>query len=157
MVDPGQDVDEAAIFHEGLELFNSGEWFEAHESWEDVWHMASGTKKSFYQGLIQCAVTIEHIRRGNPRGVRSVWTTCQEKFEGIEGVYMGVDVPKLLQQMRDVVQPILDLPAERFSPGLSRGQDLPVDWQRVPTIELRYDPFDAEAGRDAASDNDDGA
>ena len=63
-------TDEAKVFHEGIRLFNEGDWFEAHEIWEDIWHVASGPRKKFYQGLIQCAVTIEHVRRGNPRGVR---------------------------------------------------------------------------------------
>src|SRR5690606_20932959 len=67
------DHDEGAIFHEGIALFNEGEWFEAHESWEDIWHMAAGPRKLFYQGLIQCAVTLEHMRRGNPRGVVTVY------------------------------------------------------------------------------------
>ena len=71
--DQDSDFNEAAIFHEGLKLFNGQEWFDAHETWEDIWVMASGSRKLFYQGLIQCAVVLEHVRRGNPRGVRSVW------------------------------------------------------------------------------------
>ena len=141
MTAPSPDLDEAAIFHEGIALFNDGDWFEAHEVWEDIWHLATGERKRFYQGLIQCAVTIEHIRRGNPRGVRSVWATAQEKFQGIDGVYMGVNVPGLLADMKRTVDPILVMPAERFAPGQSRGQDLPVNWQAMPRIELAYDPF----------------
>ncbi len=87
---PAHADDEDRLFHEGLRLFNAGEWFEAHEVWEDIWHMASGQKKRFYQGLIQYAVTIEHIRRGNPRGVKCVYETCLTKFRGLPTVYMGV-------------------------------------------------------------------
>ena len=135
------DHDEARIFHEGLTLFNDGEWFEAHEVWEDIWRDASGAKKRFYQGLIQAAVVIEHVRRGNPRGVRSVFESCMTKFEGAHGVHMGVDVDRLRDELTAFVKPILDLPAERFAPDLSRGQELPVDLRQAPTIELAYDPF----------------
>jgi len=138
------DHDEAAIFHQGIALFNDGEWFDAHEEWEDIWVMASDQKKRFYQGLIQCAVTLEHIRRGNPRGVRSVWKSCVPKFDGITGIYMGIDVPKLLSDMRAVVDPILNLPASRFDPAIPRGQDLPFDPNKVPKIELLSDPFAGE-------------
>jgi predicted metal-dependent hydrolase len=135
------DHDEAQLFGEGLRLFNEGRWFDAHEEWEDAWHMAQGRKKKFYQGLIQAAVTIEHLRRGNPRGVRSVYATCLGKFDGLPDVYMGVPVKKLLADLEQTVRPTLDLPAGYFDPARPRGQKLPVDWQNVPKIQLEYDPF----------------
>ncbi len=129
--------EEAQLFREGIELFNEGEWFEAHEVWEDIWHMASGQKKLFYQGLIQVAVTIEHMRRGNPRGVVTVWQSAQTKFRGIRGVYMGVDVDALLAAVGAMVEPIRALPAEMFEPRRGRGLDLPVDLAQAPRIELQ--------------------
>jgi predicted metal-dependent hydrolase len=136
---------ERDFFLEGIALFNDGEFFEAHEIWEDAWHLASGPRKSFYQGLIQCAVTLEHVRRGNPRGVRSVWTTAQQKFAGLPSPYLGIDHVRLLAELRSFVQPVLDLPPGRFSPGLSRGQEMPVDLARAPRIELPPED-DAEGG-----------
>ena len=103
--------------------------------------MTSGQRKLFYQGLIQCAVTIEHIRRGNPRGVVTVYETAQTKFRGLPEVYMGVNVVRLLADMKRFVQPVLDLPKERFSPELSRGQEMPVDLAAAPKIQLEHDPF----------------
>ena len=134
--------DERRIFHEGVELFNRGHWFDAHEAWEDIWHIAAGEKKRFYQGLIQCAVTIEHIRRGNPRGVRSVYHTAIPKFTGLADIYMGIDLPHLLAGLERVVRPILDLPAEYFDPARPRGQTLPFEPKAAPQIKLLYDPFD---------------
>lgn len=135
------EPDEAQLFHEGVALFNDGQWFEAHEAWEDIWHLASGPKKRFYQGLIQCAVTLEHARRGNPRGVRSVWATCVPKFNGLNEVYLGINIGKLLNALGKVIEPVLQLPAAGFDPAIPRGQKLPIDWQQVPRIELEYDPF----------------
>ncbi len=133
--------DEPRLYREGIDLFNDGEWFEAHEVWEDIWHLAEGRRKKFYQGLIQCAVTLEHARRGNPRGVRSVWATCVPKFEGMEGAYLGIDVRRLIDGVGSVIQPVLDLPDRFFDPALPRGQVLPVDWAAVPKITLSHDPF----------------
>ncbi|HAI14716.1 MAG TPA: hypothetical protein DCM28_23625 [Phycisphaerales bacterium] len=139
---PDDTFDEAAIFHEGLRLFNEQEWFDAHETWEDIWVMASGPRKLFYQGLIQCAVVLEHVRRGNPRGVRSVWKTAQSKFVDLPDVYMGIDIRQLLKDEYHAIRRILDLPVERFNPRLGRGQDLPYDSLHAPTIELLADPFE---------------
>ena len=135
------DSQEARLFHDGIGLFNDREWFEAHETWEEVWHMASGRKKKFYQGLIQLAVTLEHVRRGNPRGVRSVWGTCVPKFDGLDDVYMGIPVRPLIDAVGQAIKPILDLPPSYFDASRPRGQDLPMDWELVPRIELEHDPF----------------
>ncbi len=134
-------TEEARLFHEGVHLFNTGEWFEAHEAWEGIWHMASGDRKRFYQGLIQCAVTIEHIRRGNPRGVLTVYKTAVPKFRGLPEVYMGVNIPRLLAGLERVVAPIRALPPAAFDPTRPRGQNLPLNRSQVPRIELEYDPF----------------
>lgn len=103
--------------------------------------MASGDRKRFYQGLIQCAVTIEHIRRGNPRGVLTVYKTAVPKFRGLPEVYMGVNIPRLLAGLERVVAPIRALPPAAFDPTRPRGQNLPLDRSHVPRIELEYDPF----------------
>lgn len=134
--------EESALFHKGIKLFNEGDWFEAHETWEDIWRMANDEKKRFYQGLIQAAVTIEHLRRGNPRGARSVHGTCLPKFKGLPAVYMGINIQKFLADFERAVRPTLDLPSSHFDPARPRGQELPVDWEKIPTIELEYDPFD---------------
>jgi len=136
-----EPVDEPACFHHGLHLYNTGEWFEAHEAWEDIWRPASGQWKAFYQGLIQVAVVIEHIRRGNPRGMRSVYETCLTKFEGLPPVFMGIHIPRLLESLAAFIAPVLALPAERFAAEAGRGQTMPVDLAKAPRIELEYDPF----------------
>lgn len=136
-----QPIDEAQAFHHGLHLHNTGEWFEAHEAWEDIWRPATGRKKAFYQGLIQVAVVIEHVRRGNPRGMKSVYESCLTKFEGLPEVYMGINIPQVLAALKAFITPILALPADRFAPEAGRGQALPVNLDNAPKITLEYDPF----------------
>ena len=41
----------------GIVLFNRGDFFEAHEVWEQLW-MEPGEDKKFFQGLIQAAVAL---------------------------------------------------------------------------------------------------
>lgn len=140
-MDADPDLDEARLFHEGVGLFNTGEWFDAHEAWEEIWRIADGRRKSFYQGLVQCAVVLEHVRRGNPRGVRSVWQTAERKFDGLPPVFMNLDVPGFLDQMRRAIAPILALPTEAFDPSRERGHKLPFDPTSTPRIVLDGDPF----------------
>jgi len=132
--------EEAAAFHEGIRLFNAGEWFEAHEVWEDVWHMAEGEKREFYQGLIQAAVMIEHARRHNPRGVRSLHDNCFKHLAHFTEPFMGIDIPAFLNDLDAFIRPILELPESRFAPDHPRDP-LPVQWDAAPRIQLLHDPF----------------
>src|SRR4029078_13519505 len=96
------------LYLEGIQLFNEHEYFDAHEAWEDVWHMAYGIKHDFYQGLIQCAVALEHYRRSNPRGVVSLFNSHRPKFAQGPPVFMGLDVTRFLADMHEALRPVAD-------------------------------------------------
>src|SRR5690242_18173751 len=126
---------EKKLYYDGIRLFNEHEFFEAHEVWEDAWHMAYGIKHDFYQGMIQCAVALEHYRRSNPRGVVSLYKSYQTKFVHVPPIFMGLDVGTFLERMRAVLQPVVEA-----NPLPERGQ-IELDASRAPRIELMYDPF----------------
>src|SRR5262245_56995320 len=70
---------EPARWHEcrpylhGLDLFNRGYYWEAHETWESVWHACgrAGQPADFLKGLIRLAAAGVKAREGRPEGVRS--------------------------------------------------------------------------------------
>jgi hypothetical protein len=128
--------EERKIYYDGIELFNTHEFFEAHEAWEDIWHMAFGTKFEFYQGMIQCAVALEHYRRSNPRGVVSLFKSYNVHFKDVPAVFMGLDVKDFLARMRHTLAPVLDA-----DPLLERGE-IELDSSQTPKISLLYDPFE---------------
>ncbi|MEO6437074.1 MAG: DUF309 domain-containing protein [Tepidisphaeraceae bacterium] len=127
---------EKKLYHAGIRLFNEHEFFEAHEVWEDIWHEAYGLKYEFYQGMIQCAVALEHYRRSNPRGVVSLYDSYRRHLKDIPDIFMGLDLKGFLAAMRDALSPVLDA-----DPLPQKGQ-IELDPARIPTIELKYDPFD---------------
>ena len=127
--------EERKLYLTGITLFNEHEFFEAHEVWEDAWHMAYGLKFEFYQGLIQCAVALEHYRRSNPRGVLSLYETYRRHFRDIPDIFMGLDVKSFLAAMHEALRPVLEA-----QPTPQKGQ-IQLDPARVPRIALQYDPF----------------
>jgi hypothetical protein len=56
----------------GSKLFNEHDFYQGHDEWEEVWRRASGSRRRLLHGLIQVAVGYEHLRRGNPKGMRSL-------------------------------------------------------------------------------------
>ena len=60
------------LFWRGVELFNSGEYFDAHEEWEELWSEFNLPDRFFIQGLIQTTVSFYHLSTGNLKGSRNL-------------------------------------------------------------------------------------
>ncbi|MBA3915218.1 MAG: DUF309 domain-containing protein [Acidobacteriales bacterium] len=99
---------ERAGFQQGIALFNHGDFFEAHEVWEDVWRAAPVPEKKFLQGLIQVAVAFVHYQRGNLVGARSLLRRGERNLAAYSEHYAGLHVTALLQQTADWRQTIED-------------------------------------------------
>jgi predicted metal-dependent hydrolase len=58
----------------GIDLFNSGDYWHAHEAWELEWMPdRKGPDAGFYKGLIQVAAGCLHYTRRNRRGAINKW------------------------------------------------------------------------------------
>jgi hypothetical protein len=57
----------------GIDLFNHGYYWEAHEAWEALWHAAgrTGPVADLLRGLIKLAAAGVKVRQREPRGIRS--------------------------------------------------------------------------------------
>ena len=82
---------EAATFLAGVEHFNARRFWEAHESWEELWLEADAPVVDFYQGLIQLAAAYHHLQRGTfPGGVR-LFDAARKRLEPYPPLYHNVD------------------------------------------------------------------
>ncbi|MBE3144354.1 MAG: DUF309 domain-containing protein [Planctomycetes bacterium] len=79
-----QDVLLAGVV-EGLRLFNSGEYFQAHEVLEDVWREERRPIRELYRGILQVAVAYYHLNRGNLIGARKNVSTLPGLAKGLSG------------------------------------------------------------------------
>jgi|SRR5581483_1283306 len=67
----------------GIDLFNHGYYWEAHEIWERLWHASgrAGMVGDFLKGLIKLAAAGVKVREGIPQGVRAHASGAAELFE----------------------------------------------------------------------------
>jgi uncharacterized protein len=72
--------------------FNGGEWFECHETLEELWVGESGETRDFYQGILQVAVALHHWRNGNSRGATLLMEKGPNLLRRLPAVFNGVDV-----------------------------------------------------------------
>jgi predicted metal-dependent hydrolase len=98
----------------GIELFNAGEYFEAHEALENAWREEPGRIRELYQGILQVAVTYLHIQRGNYSGATKVAARCQIKLDQWPETCRGVDVATLRRNLTAVMEALTRLGPERI-------------------------------------------
>lgn len=82
-------------FARGIEQFNRRRFFEAHESWEEVWLRALEPDKTFLQGIIQVAAGLHHYTRGNLDGAESLLRAGLAKLEQFPTNCRGLNVEGL--------------------------------------------------------------
>jgi uncharacterized protein len=111
-------------FLEGLALFNSTHFFEAHEVLEDVWRGAPEAERKFLQGLIQVAVALHHYSKGNQVGCRSLLERARRNLAAYPAGHRGVDLDSLRHQV------------DCWSAALDHGKPMPA----LPVIRFERPP-----------------
>lgn len=89
------------MFRQGIEQFNRERYFEAHESWEEIWRSTSPEPRDLFQGLIQVAVGLYHYRsRERPRVARRVLAKGRRRLQPLRATSpCGLDLEALLAQV----------------------------------------------------------
>lgn len=93
----------------GVDLYNHGYPWEAHEAWEALWRRApaGSVARLMLQALIQCAATVVHARDGRPAGVAAVGARAIERLDRVIARagprFLGVDVARFRDAFHDYV------------------------------------------------------
>ena len=97
------------LLGEGINLFNAGSYFDAHEVWEDMWRVTTGPSRDFYQGLIHATVALYHLSKENRNGAQSQIEKSLKKLEPYPSDYCGINVAELQQNLRLILEENLEL------------------------------------------------
>jgi hypothetical protein len=83
-VEPAVWRDCQAFLH-GVDLFNHGYYWEAHEAWEGLWraYPPNSDAARLLQGLIKLAAAGVKAREGRPRGVSRHAERARKLFAGL--------------------------------------------------------------------------
>jgi predicted metal-dependent hydrolase len=102
-----------------VELFDAGQYEEAHEAFEALWLSTEGPDSDFYKGLVQASIALHHFRRGNLEGAAKLHAGHRALLAAYLPAHHGIDVASFLRGMQDVLGPVA---------------------RRRPGIEPRFDP-----------------
>jgi hypothetical protein len=122
---PETQSEHDAKFRRGLEQFNSREFFDAHESWEEIWLNSPEPHKTFLQGIIQISAAFHHYTYGNMKGTRSLLEAGLRRVGPFPPQYAGIH----LELLREAARGWIEALAAGGNPGS----------EKVPRIDLSAD------------------
>ena len=116
-----------ALLLRGVDQFNRGEFFEQHETLEDLWRAETRAVRRLYQGILQIGVAAYQIERRNHHGAMHMLTRGPAYLRPFAPCCQSVDVADLLAQAERMRAEV-----ERLGPhGLDR-----FDWSLAPRVRL---------------------
>lgn len=81
----------------GIQLFNEGKFWEAHEAWEAIWQRHPEDGRFFIQGLIQLAAAYHQLGRRIYRGVAIHLRQSYERLKLFPEAFLKINVAGLLE------------------------------------------------------------
>jgi PPOX class probable F420-dependent enzyme len=129
----------------GIELFNHGEFFEAHEELEHAWNEDTSPGRELYRAILQVSVAYLQIERGNFPGAVKMFQRLRQWIDPLPEECRGVEVARLREQAHQVYQALLAFGPQRinefdrrlFRPVIYRKKDM----QTVKIPEKYLDLF----------------
>ncbi len=102
-------------FWQGVEQFNSGQFYACHDTLEALWIEASEPEKSFYQGVLQIAVALYHLSNLNWRGAVILLGEGSNRLGRYPSIYSGIDVDQLLDQSATLLSALQKAGADKIT------------------------------------------
>lgn len=97
----------------GIDLFNNGFYWEAHEVWEGLWnaHKREGFKAEFLKALIKLAAAGVKVKQGQERGIQDHSLAAQSIFKLIkdnthDDTFLGLSLTSLIKMVDKIKENI---------------------------------------------------
>jgi hypothetical protein len=104
-----------ALGHKAVEQFNAKEFWEQHETFEEVWKAEPGPIRQMYQGILQVGVAYLQIQRKNANGAIKLFQRAWQYLNVLPDVCQGVDIAQLRRDARTAQDEVEKLGAARIS------------------------------------------
>lgn len=98
-----------------VEQFNHREYFECHETLENIWNAEPDPVRTLYKGILQVGVGCYHLLRRNYRGAALKLQTGADYLEPFAPRCQGIEVGQLIADARRLRAAIIALGPERIA------------------------------------------
>lgn len=90
-------------WHDGIELFDAGAYWKAHERWEDIWKEMGNAPEDdaeiVVRAFIQLAAALHLTTIGRLDGARSNFAKAARKFDVAPALFLGVNVTRIREMI----------------------------------------------------------
>jgi len=109
-------------FNRGIELFNAGKFWHAHEAWEQVWRRHHEDSRLFIQGLIQMAAAFHLLfDKKRYKGALSNLNKALSRLQLFGQTFFDLPVSnyiKSIEKAKDEIQRVQNGEAETIDPSV---------------------------------------
>jgi len=135
-------------FRQACDEFNTGRFFDCHETFEEIWQQEQGAVRNLYKGLIQIAAAYVHVTRPNHFGAERLCRTALAYLRPYraEGA-MGFDVERICRDAEAMYARVTELGRERIGEfDASQRPFYEFDQAKLPAEARRWSAwgFDAD-------------
>ena len=120
-------LDGASLLQLGVDLYNAGHYWHAHEAWEAVWLDAPQELRAFYQGLIQVTAAFVHVVRNEYPGSVRLLAEGIDKLQRYGASFRGIDLEALVEGTTSARERLEALGARRIG-EFDRGLIPAIRW-----------------------------
>ena len=103
LVEPELSAENEVLFQYGIDLFNIGHYWDAHESWEEIWQELGDEPEDDWEillrGLIQIAAGLHCLFLKKERGSRGNLKKGWSKIALSEDHFLGLDLQSLVREV----------------------------------------------------------
>lgn len=85
------------MFEEAITQFNNGDYYACHDSLEAIWNDSWQSDRAFYQGILQIAVGLYHLKSLNWHGAAILLGEGTSRLPSYLPEYQSIDVEALLE------------------------------------------------------------
>jgi predicted metal-dependent hydrolase len=113
---------QSPLYLRGIDLFNAGYYWEAHETWEPLWHAHGrrGATAALLQALIKLAAAGVKIRERKPEGARTHATRAalllEQSRQHSGNHQLGLDLGQCIAHCQEIMRNVPVDPRERNAP-----------------------------------------
>jgi predicted metal-dependent hydrolase len=99
----------------GIDLFDQGEFYEAHEPLEKAWMETAEPERLLYQGILQIGLAYFQISRDNYRGALKMFRRGRKNLTPLGESMLGVNIQQLLEDAQRVEDAIRQLGPDQLA------------------------------------------
>ncbi|PZO37410.1 MAG: DUF309 domain-containing protein [Pseudanabaena frigida] len=93
-------------FEQAIAQFNSGDYYACHDTLEAIWNDSWQSDRAFYQGILQIAVGLYHLKNQNWHGAAILLGEGTSRLPAYLPEYQSIDLENLLEDSLHILRTV---------------------------------------------------